>query len=152
MWRRQALTGIFLGLQLHKRRRIQMSDWAAQDLSEEQIAYAATDAWVGRQARLDSVVFLCFAPFALRRESCVICFPINGFRILRARASPPSLAVLANRPLPPFPLSRVVYWSQVARTVCSLFTRPKLEGFGGRQHVLFCKVASSRGGCRGGEA
>lgn len=53
------LAGIFLGCRITKGART--SNWAAATLTPAQIAYAATDAWVGRE------LYLCFKQLALVR-------------------------------------------------------------------------------------
>ncbi len=49
----QKLTGILLGFYLSKRQ--QVSNWEAESLSEGQMRYAASDAWVGREIYLKLV-------------------------------------------------------------------------------------------------
>ena len=44
------LTGMILGFRISKRQ--QTSNWEAKDLSEGQLRYAATDAWVAREIYL----------------------------------------------------------------------------------------------------
>ena len=51
------LAGLFLGFRIPKGSRT--SNWAAQRLTEQQIAYAATDAWACRE------LFLCFEKLGL---------------------------------------------------------------------------------------
>ena len=46
----RSLAGILLGFRISKR--AQVSNWAKKDLSEMQIQYAATDAWVSRSLYL----------------------------------------------------------------------------------------------------
>eukprot|EP00940_MAST-03C_sp_MAST-3C-sp2_P001496 g1496.t1 len=61
----KALTQIFLGLNLQKPRKIQMSDWSRASLSQSQLRYAATDAWVGRE------IYFAMIDFLDRRKSGV---------------------------------------------------------------------------------
>ena len=51
------LAGLFLGFRIPKGSKT--TNWAAQRLSEQQIAYAATDAWASRE------LFLCFERLGL---------------------------------------------------------------------------------------
>ena len=51
------LAGLFLGFRIPKGSKT--TNWAAQRLSEQQIAYAATDAWASRE------LFLCFEKLGL---------------------------------------------------------------------------------------
>eukprot|EP01043_Picozoa_sp_COSAG02_P045864 COSAG02_NODE_4236_length_5605_cov_5.330004_6_plen_362_part_00 len=43
----QAMVAIYLHFQLEKTKRIQCSNWEAEKLTDRQVRYAATDAWVG---------------------------------------------------------------------------------------------------------
>jgi ribonuclease D len=55
------LAGLFLGYRIPKGTKT--SNWAAPRLSPQQIAYAATDAWVCRE------LYLCFEKMDLLKES-----------------------------------------------------------------------------------
>ena len=43
----QAMVAIYLHFQLEKTKRIQCSNWESEELTDHQVRYAATDAWVG---------------------------------------------------------------------------------------------------------
>jgi ribonuclease D len=57
------LAGLFLGYRIPKGTKT--SNWAARQLSPQQIAYAATDAWVCRE------LYLCFEKLELLKEPSV---------------------------------------------------------------------------------
>jgi len=62
------LTGIVLGFRISKG--AQTSNWAKADLTEQQILYAATDAWVGREMYLKiSSTLDAMAPAASAEEA-----------------------------------------------------------------------------------
>lgn len=45
----QALAAFSLGVQISKKKKLQLSNWSNQNLTQAQINYAATDAWISRE-------------------------------------------------------------------------------------------------------
>lgn len=60
------LAGLFLGRRISKS--VQMSNWAAETLTQKQIMYAATDAWISRDLHIEVSKVLRAGRYALEPE------------------------------------------------------------------------------------
>lgn len=71
------LSGLFLGKRISKS--VQMSNWAAETLSEKQIVYAATDAWISRALYEEVSKVMSRRRYALEPEPAPKIKPKNLF-------------------------------------------------------------------------